>query len=167
MSLVLQADSLQTEPQGKPKNPGVGSLSLLQWIFLTQDLNQSLLHCRWILYQLSYQGSLWFLRQDENSHCSFSLLSLGPLELEKASCYLGKTFRNTPLPRKIHMILTSASCGEPELSPPCFSVHGILQARMLEWVAISFSRGPSWPRIEPSFLHWRQILYGLSHKGSP
>ena len=32
--------------------------SSLQWIFLTQDLNQGLLHCRWILEQLSYQGSL-------------------------------------------------------------------------------------------------------------
>ena len=49
-------DSLPAEPQGKPKNPGVGSLSL-QWIFPTQELNQGLLHCRWILYQLSYQGS--------------------------------------------------------------------------------------------------------------
>ena len=35
----------------------MGSLSLLQWIFLTQELNWGLLHCRWILYQLSYQGS--------------------------------------------------------------------------------------------------------------
>ena len=34
------------------QNTGVGSLSLLQWIFLTQELNQGLLHCRWILYQL-------------------------------------------------------------------------------------------------------------------
>ena len=34
-----------------------GSLSLLQWIFLTHELNQGLLHCRQILYQLSYQGS--------------------------------------------------------------------------------------------------------------
>ena len=38
-------------------NTGVGSLSLLQEIFLTQELNQGLLHCRQILYQLSYQGS--------------------------------------------------------------------------------------------------------------
>ena len=30
--------------------------------------------------------------------------------------------------------------------PPVFSVHGILQARILEWVAISFSRGSSRPR---------------------
>ena len=33
---------------------GMGSLSLLQWIFLTQESNWHLLHCRWILYQLSY-----------------------------------------------------------------------------------------------------------------
>ena len=33
------------------------TLSLLQWIFLTQESNQSLLHCSQILYQLSYQGS--------------------------------------------------------------------------------------------------------------
>ena len=44
------------EPQGKPKNTGVGSLSLLQGIFPTQESNQGLLHCRQILYQLSYQG---------------------------------------------------------------------------------------------------------------
>ena len=31
---------LTAEPQGKPKNTGVGSLSLLQWIFLTQESNQ-------------------------------------------------------------------------------------------------------------------------------
>ena len=39
------------------QNTGVGSLSLLQGIFPTQGLNQGLLYCRWILYQLSYQGS--------------------------------------------------------------------------------------------------------------
>ena len=55
-SPTLQADSLPAEPQGKPKNVGTGSLSLLERLFLTQELNQGLLHCRWILYQLSYQG---------------------------------------------------------------------------------------------------------------
>ena len=40
------------------KNTGVGSLSLLQRIFLTQESNQGLLHCKWILYHLSYQGNL-------------------------------------------------------------------------------------------------------------
>ena len=38
-------------------NTGVGSLSLLQQIFLTQELNWGLLNCRQILYQLSYQGN--------------------------------------------------------------------------------------------------------------
>ena len=56
-SPTLQADSLPAESPERPKNTGVGSLSLLQGVFPTQELNQGLLHCRWILYQLSYQGS--------------------------------------------------------------------------------------------------------------
>ena len=35
----------------------MGSLSLFQWIFLTHESNWGLLHCRQILYQLSYEGS--------------------------------------------------------------------------------------------------------------
>ena len=38
------------------QNTGVGSLSLLQGIFQTQELNPGLLHCRQILYQLSHKG---------------------------------------------------------------------------------------------------------------
>ena len=53
-SPALQVDSLPSEPRGKPKNTGVGSLPLLQGNFLTQELNWGLLHCRWVLYQLSY-----------------------------------------------------------------------------------------------------------------
>ena len=53
---TLQVDSLLSEPPGKSKNTGVGSLSILQRIFPTQELNLGLLHCRWILYQLSYQS---------------------------------------------------------------------------------------------------------------
>ena len=51
---ALQVDSLPAEPQGKPKNTGVGSLSLLQWIFLTQEPNQGLLH-------VTYKGSRNFI----------------------------------------------------------------------------------------------------------
>ena len=39
------------------QNTGVGSLSLLQGIFPIQRSNPHLLHCRWILYQLSHKGS--------------------------------------------------------------------------------------------------------------
>ena len=84
---TLQVDSLPAEPQGKPKNTGVGaaaaakslqlcltlcdpivqqptrlrvpgiSLSHFQLIFTTQELNRGFLHCRQILYQLSHQVS--------------------------------------------------------------------------------------------------------------
>ena len=54
---ALHFTSLLAEPPGKPKSTGVGSLSLLQRIFLNQELNRGLLHCRLILHQLSYQGS--------------------------------------------------------------------------------------------------------------
>ena len=76
-SLTLQADSLPAEPPGKPKNTGVGSLSLPQGIFLNQELNQGLLHCRWILYELIYQGSPytqrktiigWFMSMYDKNH---------------------------------------------------------------------------------------------------
>ena len=50
---AMQVYSLQAEPQENPKNTWVIILSLLHWIFLTQE---SSLHCRWILYQLSCQG---------------------------------------------------------------------------------------------------------------
>ena len=53
-------------------------------------------------------------------------------------------------------------CDPVDCSPPGSSVHGISQARILEWVAISSSRGSSWPRVQTS-ISWgscigRQIL---------
>ena len=64
-SPALQANSLPSEPLGKPKNTGVHSLSLLQGIFPTQEPNLGLLHCRWIVYQL-----LYYLIRYPNVHCS-------------------------------------------------------------------------------------------------
>ena len=58
-SPTLQADFLPAEPLGKQKNTGGGSLSLLQGIYLAQKSNWDLLLCRQILYQLSYQRSLY------------------------------------------------------------------------------------------------------------
>ena len=47
-----------------------------------------------------------------------------------------------------HMLaqLCPTHCDPMNYSPPSSSVHGILQARILEWVAVPFSRGSSWPR---------------------
>ena len=45
--------------------------------------------------------------------------------------------------------------------PTDYTIHGILQARILEWVAVPFSRRSSQPR------DWTQVLHSLSHQGSP
>ena len=51
-------------------------------------------------------------------------------------------------------------CDPMDYSPPGSSVHSISQARILDWVAISFSRGPSWPRDQTCISCIdRQILY--------
>ena len=55
-SSTLREDPLSSEPPGKPKDTGVGSLSLLQRFFIAQELNWDLPYCKQILYQLSYQG---------------------------------------------------------------------------------------------------------------
>ena len=61
-----------------------------------------------------------------------------------------------------------ALCNPMDCSPPSSSVHGILQARILEWVAISFSRGSSWPRdqTQVSCIAGRRLT-AWATRGSP
>ena len=62
----------------------------------------------------------------------------------------------------------SDSCNPMNCSPPGSSVHGILQARLLEWGAIPFYRGSSRPRDQTRVsCIGRRILYHLSHQKSP
>ena len=61
----------------------------------------------------------------------------------------------------------SCSVESNSLQPHGLSVPGILQARILEWVAIPFSRWFPNPEIEPGLLYCRRILYCLYHQGSP
>ena len=59
-------------------------------------------------------------------------------------------------------------CDPMDWNPPGSFVHGILQVKIQEWVAIPFSRGSSWPRNRTSgLLHSRWILYHLNQQGSP
>ena len=100
----LQVDSLAAESQGKTKNTGVVSLSLLQRIFLTQESNQGVLHCRWILYQLNYQKA-------ENI-CSDRQSFSRPQEAKEALTHFGldqsvtgaRSESNTSAPGKQHCI---------------------------------------------------------------
>ena len=55
--LTLRPHGLYSPWKCPGQNTGVGSLSLLQEIFPTQGSNPGLPHCKWILYQLSHQGS--------------------------------------------------------------------------------------------------------------
>ena len=72
------------------------------------------------------------------------------------------TNSNQGLKDVLHKVLNCTSevaqscptlCDPGDCSPPGSSVHGILQARILEWVAISFSRGSSGPRDRTPVSH--------------
>ena len=58
-------------------------------------------------------------------------------------------------------------CDPVDCSPPG-SIHGILQIRILEWVAISFSKGSSWPRNQTHYLlHWQVGSLPPAQPGKP
>ena len=68
--------------------------------------------------------------------------------------------------RSIRAQLCLTLCNPMVCSPTGSSVHGISQARILEWVAMPFSRVSSQPRDQTWGLpHGRQFLYHLSHQG--
>ena len=123
---------LPAEPPGKPKNTGMGSLSLLQQIFLTQDSNQGLLHCRQILYQLSYQGN--------PTICHVIDLDLFIIIVRYSANF--NSIRCLGESEAAQLCLTL--CDPTACSLPSSSVHGIFQVRILEWVP--FSRESSQPR---------------------
>ena len=144
-SSALQADSLPAEPQGKPKNTGVGSLCLLQQIFPTQESNQGLLHCRRILYQLSYQGSLKF--ESESESPSVVSNSLRPHGLYSPWPSIGQ---NTGMGT---LSLLQGIFPTQGWNPGLLHCRWILyqlshkgSRRILEWVTYPFSSRSSWSR---------------------
>ena len=74
---------------------------------------------------------------------------------------------NTSWAGHLELKVLVALCDPMDCSPQCSSVHGILQARILEWVASAFSRRifqtQGW---NPDLPHCRQVLDCLSHQGS-
>ena len=85
--------------------------------------------------------------------------------------FLHLVFLGTEKAVNAFFVLVAQSCltlWDPmDCSLPGFPVHGILQARILEWVAISFSRASSPTQgLNLGLLHCWQILYYLSHQGS-
>ena len=79
--------------------------------------------------------------------------------------------KNKYLEKKVTVIVAQLcqTLWDPmDCSPPDSSVHGILQARKLDWVAMPSSRGifPT-QGSNPGLPHCRQIIYCLSHGGKP
>ena len=124
----------------------VGSLSLLQGIFLTQESSQGLLHCRRILYQLSSQGSpllsgtrLKFLKAVSSIFIFFKSFLKAQLFFfpQRLWIFLFE-------PKSFLKVKFTQSC--PTLCDPMdYTVHGILHTKILEWVALPFSN----PGIKP------------------
>ena len=71
-----------------------------------------------------------------------------------AECFKLLQTSQVTLPQLVSSVtqLCLTLCNPMNCSPPGFSAHGILQARILEWVAISYSRVLSNPKIKPMFL---------------
>ena len=120
VSDCLRPHGLYSPWNSTGQNTGVGSCSLLQGVFPNQGLNPGLLHCRQILYQLSHKGRP-FLR--------------------------GLTVKFCKVIYEIYVCVFSyVQVFAASWSLPGSSVHGISQARVLQQVAISYSRGSSPPR---------------------
>ena len=66
----------------------------------------------------------------------------------------------------VSCLVISNLCDPMDCSPPGSSVHGILQARTLEWVAFPFSRGLPDPGFKAGSAALQAILYHLSYQGS-
>ena len=93
------------------QNTGVGSLSLLQRIFPTQGSNPGLPHCRQILYQLSYKGSLRIL---EWIASPFSRESSQPRNWLGVSCIAGGFFTNWAIMCRVRKLTR----GKKEVASP-------------------------------------------------
>ena len=173
VSNSLQPHGLYSPWSSPGQNTGVGSISFLQGIFPTQGSHPCLPHCRRILYQLSHQGSPRIL---EWVVYPFSRGSSQPRSRTGVSYIMGRFFTNwatrearmvlsKTLTSFLYMWVSSFNnsicwkesesevaqscptlCDSKDCSLPGFSVHGIFQARILEWVAISFSSVSSQPR---------------------
>ena len=133
----IAGGSLPAEPPGKPKNTGVGRLSLLQRIFLTQELNWGFLHCRLILYQLSYQGSPNQVGKWSPNCLSDSLWALTSRYRTRSGIFMCWLSR---YPTRSAMMVKCLSLGTVENSTASHFPHGIWDTQF-SWLLFLLSTG--------------------------
>ena len=145
-------------PHGHPQNSlsqnsGVGSLSLLQGIFPTQESNPSLPHCRQILYQMSRKGSPMYTIGIQFSSVAQSCLTLcdpmdcstpGFLSITDSRSILKLTSTMLVMPSN-HLILCRPLLLLPSVFPSIrvFSNELVLHIRWPKFWSFSFSMSPS------------------------
>ena len=106
-------------------------------------------------------------------HRGSSTREVGKRKWRESSFLLSMTWKShTPLPflwREVKVVQSCpAFCDPMDYSPPGSSVCGTLQAGILEWVAIPFSRGPSWPRYRALVSHIAGRFFTIwRHQESP
>ena len=127
------------------------------------------------LRQPSNKARMWKSPMNTTEHVKGRA---GRLFMPKGS-FLGKCPSKTPRGQGGALTASNACmlspvqhCDPMDCSPPDSSVHGVLQARTLEWVVIPFSGGSSQPGIRPNLgllplLLCRQILCPLSRLAQP
>ena len=91
----------------------------------------------------SFMKSIIWMRDWQRQHLDSTYSPLRPPHL--------LIHNPEPQSRMVVLVVQSTLCNPIGYHPPGSSVHGILQARILEWVAISFSRGSSQPRDPTQF----------------
>ena len=132
---TLEADSSPSEPPGNPT-------------LITAAVNFTYL-C------LSLGQALFLFHRLPRVHAYLAQSAAQQDRVRRAMSHLGSATKMPPVtPLKsfnlicTHMQVQSCLtlCNPMDCSPPGSSVHGIFQASILEWVAISFSKGSSWPR---------------------
>ena len=107
-------------------------------------------------------------RQEEQPRCT-PLLTQGCAKTSQFLSQFQDTVRKLLGCDESEVLVTQLGpslCDLMDCSPPGSSVHGILQTRTLEWIAISFSRDLPDPGVKLGSPRSRQTLYRLSHQGS-
>ena len=130
------------------KNKGSGILSgkilkpiatVAIYIYIYKTYSKASLPCVSILHE-------WITSNTLTLHPDFKWCQCLALWPESGVCWLVECKCLISVYTCMHAQLCSTLCNPMDYSLPVSSVHGILQARVLEWVAIPFSRGSSWAR---------------------
>ena len=126
----------------------VSHLQWTPWVLLDSPVSCSAHHC---IYQLQ-AGTTWWSQGTSGNHTHATRKCRG---IHTSQWKWVLVVQSCP-----------TVCDPTDYKPTGSSVHEILHTRILEWVAIPFSRGSSW-RSNPGLPQCRWTLYYLSHQGSP